>query len=58
MQRTDELFMELPFFDSRQIRNILRMRDSGPVWGRRLMRKKGLMAIYKKPNMSHPYQQH
>ncbi len=60
MRRIDELFMELPFFGSRQMRNILR--DGGQRIGRerirRLMGKMGLMAIYQKPKTSHPHPQH
>jgi putative transposase len=60
MRRIDELFMELPFFGSRQMRNTLR--DEGQRVGRervrRLMRKMGLMAIYQKPKTSHPHPQH
>ncbi|WP_439646696.1 IS3 family transposase [Salidesulfovibrio brasiliensis] len=60
MKRIDELFMELPFFGSRQMRNILR--DEGHQVGRgrvrRLMRKMGLMAIYQKPRTSQPHPQH
>ena len=32
MRKIDELFMELPFFGSRQMRNILR--DTGYYWSR------------------------
>ena len=60
MKRIDELFMELPFFGSRQMRNILR--DEGHSVGRgrvrRLMRKMGLMAIYQKPQTSQPHPEH
>lgn len=60
MRRIDELFMELPFFGSRQMRNILR--DEGHRIGRervrRLMRKMGLMAIYRKPRTSQPHPEH
>jgi len=60
MKRIDELFMELPFFGFRQMRNTLR--DEGHWVGRgrvrRLMRKMGLMAIYQKPKTSHPHPQH
>nr|WP_321513400.1 IS3 family transposase [uncultured Pseudodesulfovibrio sp.] len=60
MKRIDKLFMELPFFGSRQMRNILR--DEGPFVGcghvRRLMRKKRLMAIYQWLRTSQPHQQH
>ncbi len=60
MKRIDELFMELPFFGSRQMRNVLR--DEGHQVGRnrvrRLMRKMGLMAVYQKPRTSQPHPQH
>jgi len=60
MRRIDALFMELPFFGSRQMRNILR--DEGCCVGRervrRLMRKMGLMTIYRKPRTSQPHPQH
>jgi putative transposase len=60
MKRIDELFLELPFFGSRQMRNILR--DEGHRIGRnrvrRLMRKMGLMAVYQKPKTSKPHPQH
>ncbi len=52
--------MELPFFGSRQMRNILQ--DEGHQVGRgrvrRLMRKMGLMAICQKSKTSHPHPQH
>ena len=51
MKRIDALHLELPFFGSRQMRNILR--DEGHPIGRnrvrRLMRKMGLMAVYQRP---------
>jgi len=60
MRVIDELFMELPFFGSRQMRNILQ--DTGYSVGRervrRLMRKMGLMAIYQKPRTSQPHPKH
>ncbi|WP_353618282.1 IS3 family transposase [Pseudodesulfovibrio nedwellii] len=60
MRKIDELFMELPFFSSRQMRNILR--DTGDSVGqkrvRRLMRKMGLMAVYQKPRTSQPHPGH
>nr|WP_287410679.1 IS3 family transposase [Pseudodesulfovibrio sp.] len=60
MRKIDELFMELPFFGSRQMRNILR--DTGYSVGRervrRLMRKMGLMAVYQKPRTSQPHPGH
>jgi len=60
MKRIDELFLELPFFVSRQMRNFLR--DEGHLIGRnrvrRLMRKMGLMAVYQKLKTSQPHPQH
>ena len=60
MKRIDELFLELPFFGSRQMRNFLR--DEGHLIGRnrvrRLIRKMGLMAVYQKPKTSQPHPQH
>ena len=60
MRRIDELFTELPFFGSRQMRNILR--DEGHRVGRervrRLMRKMGLMAVYRRPRTSRPHPEH
>jgi putative transposase len=60
MRRIDELFMELPFFGSRQMRNTLR--DEGHRVGRervrRMMRKMGLMAVYRRPRTSQPHPQH
>lgn len=60
MRRIDELFLELPFLGSRQMRNILR--DEGRLVGRErvrhLMRKMGLMAVYCKPKTSLPHPEH
>ncbi len=60
MKRIDELFLELPFFGSRQMRNTLR--DEGHPVGRnrvrRLMRRMGLMAVYQRPRTSQPHPQH
>lgn len=57
MKHIDELFLELPFFGSRQMRNILR--DEGYQIGRnrvrRLMRKMRLLAVYQKPRTSQPH---
>lgn len=57
MRRIDELFMELLFFGSRQMRNFLR--DEAHRVGRervlRLMRKMGLMAVYRGPRTSQPH---
>jgi len=60
MKRIDELFIELPYFGTRKMLNILR--DEGHWVGRgrlrRLMRKMGLMVIYQKPRTSQPHPQH
>ena len=60
MKRIDELFLELPFFGSRQMRNVLRDEDHliGRNRVRRLMRKMSLMAVYQKPKTSQPHPQH
>lgn len=59
-KRIDELFLELPFFGSRQLHNILR--DEGYLLGhnrvRRLMHKVGLMAIYQRRKTDQPHPQH
>jgi putative transposase len=60
MRRIDELFMEMPFLGSRQMRTMLR--DKGHSAGRgrirRLMRQMGLMALYAKPRTSTPHPEH
>lgn len=60
MRRIDELFMELPFFGSRQMRTALR--DEGHQVGRervrRLMRKMGLAAVFCRPKTSVPHPEH
>ena len=60
MKKIDELFKECPFYGSRQIRTSLC--DLGYGVGRkrvqRLMRKMGLMAIYRKPKTSRPHPDH
>jgi putative transposase len=60
MRQIDELFLELPFFGSRQMRNTLC--DMGYPVGRgrvrRLMRKMGLMAVYQKPRTSLRHPEH
>ena len=60
MRRIDELFMECPFYGSRQMRNSLCDLDYpvGRKRVRRLMRKMGLMAIYRKPKTSQPHPDH
>ena len=60
MKKIDELFLECPFYGFRQMRTSLR--DLGYRVGRkrvqRLMRKMGLMAIYRKPKTSRPHPDH
>ena len=60
MRFIDELFTELPFLDTRQMRTMLgdlgRAVSHGRV--RRLMRKMGLMAVYQKPKTSEPHPEH
>lgn len=60
MRRIDEVFLEHPFFGSRQMARFLRR--EGIVVGRhrirRLMRVMGLRAIYRAPRMSDPHPGH
>jgi len=60
MRRIDEVFLEYPFFGSRQIARFLRR--EGLVAGRhrvrRLMALMGLRAIYRRPHTSDPYPGH
>lgn len=60
MRLIDELFMDMPFLGSRQMRNMLV--DLGHQVGRgrtrRLMRKMGLMAVFQKPRTSKPHPEH
>ena len=60
MRKIDELFMECPFYGSRQMRDSLRDMDYevGRKRVQRLMRKMGLMAIYRKPRTSRPNPEH
>lgn len=60
MRKIDELFMECPFYGSRQMRDSLRDLDYevGRKRVQRLMRKMGLMAIYRKPRTSRPHTEH
>ena len=60
MRKIDELFMECPFYGSRQMRDSLRDLDYavGRKRVQRLMRKMGLMAIYRKPKTSRPHPDH
>ena len=60
MRLIDELFTNLPFLGSRQMRRMLV--DTGHQVGRgrvrRLMRKMGLMAVFHKPRTSVPHPEH
>ena len=60
MRVIDELFTNLPFLGSRQMRRMLV--DMGHQVGRgrvrRLMRKMGLMAVFHKPRTSQPHAEH
>lgn len=60
MRLIDEVFLEAPFFGTRQMtRHLVNL---GIVVGRRrikrLMRKMGLMAVYQKPRTSQPHPKH
>ena len=60
MRVIDELFTNLPFLGSRQMRRMLV--DTGHQVGRgrvrRLMRKMGVMAVFHKPRTSQPHPEH
>jgi putative transposase len=60
MRLIDELHLKYPFMGSRSIRD--QLRDRGQKVGRQhvgtLMRKMGIAALYKKPNLSKPHPQH
>ena len=60
MKRIDEQFLETPFYGSRQMKKHLWHQGIkiGRDRVRRLMRKKGLVAIYQKPKKSQPHPQH
>ena len=60
MRRIDELYMDCPFYGSRQMcRHLSREgRSVGRHRVRRLMRLMGLEAIYRKPRTSEPHPQH
>ena len=60
MRTIDELFTDLPFLGSRQMRNLLvdRGYQVGRGRVRRLMRKMGLMAVFQKPRTSEPHPEH
>jgi len=60
MKRIDEIFMDSPFFGTRQMVRALR-REGQKVNRKRisrLMLKMGLEAIYRKPNTSRPHPEH
>ena len=56
MRRIDELHLDYPFAGSRMLRDLLR--GEGVVIGRQhvitLMKRKGIEAIYRRPNTSKP----
>ena len=60
MRRIDELFLQYPFYGSRQM--VRQLRREGVCIGRhrvrRLMRLMGLQAIYQKPRTSDPHPEH
>ena len=61
MRRIDELHLEYPFAGSRMLRDLLRQEgnsDLGRRRVRRLMRKMGIEALYKKPDTSRRHRAH
>ena len=60
MRLIDEIHLEEPYLGSRGIKSVLRMRGQniGRIHVRTLMRKIGIEAIYKKPNLSKPHPEH
>lgn len=60
MRRIDELHLEFPFAGSRMLRDLLRREgyDVGRKRVRRLMKKMGVEALYRKPNTSKPGKGH
>jgi len=60
MRRIDELFMECPFYGSRQMARVLQREGHRIGRGRvrRLMRLMGLRAIYRIPRTSDPHPEH
>lgn len=60
MRRIDELHLELPFAGSRMLRDLLRQEGHrvGRKRVRRLMRRMGIEAIYRKKNTSRPHPEH
>ncbi len=60
MRRIDELHLEHPFAGSRMLRDLLRL-DGHPIGRKRvrtLMRKMGVEALYRKPNLSKRHDAH
>ena len=60
MRRIDELHLEHPFAGSRMLRDLLRLEGQqvGRKHVRTLMRKMGVEAIYRKPNLSKRHDSH
>lgn len=60
MRRIDELHLEHPFAGSRMLRDLLRLagQQVGRKHVRTLMKKMGVEAIYRKPNLSKRYDGH
>jgi putative transposase len=61
MRVMDELFLQMPYLGSRQMRSRLRRmghKDVGRKRVRRLMRVMGLRAVYQKPRTSVPHPEH
>ena len=60
MRQIDELHLEHPFAGSRMLRDLLRLR--GVVVGRKhvatLMRRMGIVALYRPPRTTRPYPGH
>ena len=54
MRRIDELHLEHPFAGSRMLRDMLKLEGQmiGRKRVRRLMKKRGIEALYRKPNLS------
>ena len=60
LRRIDALHLDFPFAGSRMLRDLLNREDFnvGRKRVRRLMRKMGIQALYRKPNTSKPGQGH
>lgn len=60
MRRIDELHLEFPFAGARMLRDMLK-RDGHPIGRKRvgrLMKKMGIEALYRKPNLSRRHAKH